>query len=74
MGIEFILESSFELNGKVQVKDVTNSVSLDKITDDELMDIYNKLIENEGVVEIIQEVSDLIGQTDYNDSLSIVTS
>ena len=44
--------------------DVTNSISSEKITEDDIMAIYSKLLENEGIVKIIDEISKLSNAED----------
>jgi hypothetical protein len=60
LGFLFTFSLLIEKNGKVDNKDVSNSISSEKISEDDVMSIYNKLIGNEGVVKIIEELSKLI--------------
>ena len=73
LGMEITIDISVKTNGEVEKKDVTNSISSEKISEDDIISIYNKLMENEGVVKIIEEVSKLIGYDDSNSSLPMIT-
>ena len=73
LGMEITIDISVKTNGEVEKIDVTNSISSEKISEDDIISIYNKLMENEGVVKIIEEVSKLIGYDDSNSSLPMIT-
>ena len=60
LGFLFTFSLLIEKNGKVDNKDVSNSISSEKISEDDVMSIYNKLMGNEGIVKIIEELSKLI--------------
>lgn len=64
VGFEIIVRSLVQKNGTVNAKDVTNSISSEKITEDDIMAIYSKLLENEGIVKIIDEISKLSNAED----------
>lgn len=73
-GVEFKFKVSTKKNISVDRKDVTNSISIDNISDDDVASIYSKLMENEGIVKIIEEVSTLFGYDDNGEDSFIVTS
>lgn len=61
VGFEIEVDEKIEINGTLESKDVSNSILFEKMSDDDIMSIYNKLMENEGVVKIIDEVSNMAG-------------
>lgn len=67
VGFELTFDSSLNKNGKVETKDITNAISYEKMTEDDVMSIYSKLLENDGIVKIIEEISKLSGE-DVEDS------
>lgn len=73
-GAEFKFKVSTKKNISVDRKDVTNSISIDNISDEDMASIYSKLMENEGIVKIIEEVSTLFGYDDNGEDSFIVTS
>ena len=74
IGIELMVEVTAKENEVVKRIDVSNSISVEKISDDDVMSIYNKLMENEGIVKIIEEVTNLFGYDDNGEGSFIVTS
>ena len=74
MGIELIFKISTKKNSQVDRKDVSNSISIDNISDEDIAAIYSKLMENEGIVKIIEEVSVLFGYEDNEENSFGVTS
>lgn len=68
MGIELIFKISTKKNSQVDRKDVSNSISIDNISDEDIAAIYSKLMENEGIVKIIEEVSVLFGYEDNGEN------
>ena len=73
-GVEFKFKVSTKKNISVDRKDVTNSISIDNISDDDVASIYSKLMENEGIVKIIEEVSLLLGNEVDDENSLVVTS
>ena len=72
VGFEIEVDEKIEINGEVEAKDISNSISYEKISDDDLVAIGSKLMENEGVVKIIDEVSKMINYDEgSNDNSSI---
>lgn len=69
MGFGITVRESMKKNGKVETKDVSNSISSEKLTDDDIAAIYSKLLENEGIVKIIDEISKLSGEGTDDSSL-----
>lgn len=74
MAVEVTVNILVEENGLVERKDVTNSISTDDISDEDIMTIYNKLMENEGLISIRDELLSIISWDDDGSSLPIVTS
>ena len=61
VGFEIEVDEKIEINGTLESKDISNSISSEKLSEDDVMSIYNKLMENEGVVKILDEVSKMAG-------------
>ena len=61
VGFEIEVDEKIEINGTLESKDISNSISFEKLSEDDIMSIYNKLMENEGVKKIIDEVSKMAG-------------
>lgn len=74
MGIELIFKISTKKNSRVDRKDVSNSISSDNISDEDIAAIYSKLMENEGIGKIIEEISTLFGYEDNEENSFIVAS
>lgn len=53
------LTNSVKYDGKLKKKDVSNSVDVESISDEEIRSIYSKLLEKDGVVQLIQDLSSL---------------
>lgn len=59
-GFEIDLTESTKINGKVEPKDVSNSISIEKLSDFDLLSIYGNLMKNEGANKIIQEFTKIM--------------
>lgn len=61
LSIQFTATSSIKKDVKIDKKDVKNSIPYDEISQEELQEIYMKVLENEGMLKLIQEISGLRG-------------
>ena len=67
-GIEIMVDVVSNRDVEVKEKDVTNSISAEKLTEDDVNKIYNNLLKNEGIVAIKDELVKLFNtDTDEND-------
>jgi len=72
LGMELTVDSKLEKNALVERIDVSNSISSEKISEQDVISIYSKLLKNEGIVKIVEEISNLSSQN--NNTLDIVNS
>ena len=72
VGFELEVDEKIEINGTLESKDISNSISFEKMSDDDLMAIGNKLLENEGIKKIIDEISKMISYDEDNDDNSSI--
>ena len=70
LGFEMEFSSSMKVNGEVERKDISNSISYDKLTDADFSKITDKLGKNEGIVKIIEEFSALFGKDEEENNPS----
>lgn len=54
-----MMTSSYEVNKKIEKKNVSNSILYTDVTEEEKNQIYSKVLENEGMKNLIQEFSRL---------------
>lgn len=73
VGVEFTIKSSINKDGKVERKDVSNAVNYNNLSDDEIMSIYFKLMDNKGIVKIIEKIPSLYVNED-DENIPIITS
>lgn len=64
LGMDFVIGLSTDKNGKVAKKDVSNSISYEDISEDDTESMYENLMENKGMAEIIEDVSELYEGSD----------
>ena len=74
-GIELILNSSIQENAKVDSVDVSNQIGYESLTEEDINGIYLKVLENEGIITIIQEFYNLSNQftSEYSTSGGFIT-
>jgi len=65
-GIDLSMDFSVRKNADVSRKDVNNSISYEKLNQSDLINIYSKLLNNQGIIEIINEFSKLSKMEDNN--------
>lgn len=70
LGFEMEFSSSMKVNGEVERKDISNSISYEKLTDADFSKITDKLGKNEGIVKIIEEFSALFGKDEEENNPS----
>ncbi|MBQ8681798.1 MAG: hypothetical protein IJ509_02695 [Bacilli bacterium] len=56
-GIEAIASGKVNLNGKVEKKEINNSIYYDELNYIDILGIYSKIMSNEGLVKILELVS-----------------
>ncbi len=59
VSVQLMMTSSYELNKKIEKKNVSNSILYTDVTEEEKNQIYSKVLENEGMKNLIQEFSRL---------------
>lgn len=57
--VQLMMTSSYEVNKKIEKKNVSNSILYTDVTEEEKNQIYSKVLENEGMKNLIQEFSRL---------------
>lgn len=72
-GFEIDLTESTKINGKVEPKDVSNSISIEKLSDFDLLSIYGNLMKNEGANKIIQEFTKIMISGEDSLGLPMIT-
>lgn len=60
---EITLTSSAKYDVAIDKKDVSNSINYEKITDDEMQDIYTKIMKQDGLLDFANDIS-MIDDTD----------
>lgn len=65
VSIEVMIDITTEVNGDIELEDISNSVSFEKISDEDIEVIRNNLSKNEGVVTFLDELFSLV---DFDDS------
>lgn len=71
--IKVIFNNAVKYNGKVDKKDVSNSVNIDSMTSDEVFGIYSNLLGSAGIKELYQDISNFMNSIDfsYDDDYSL---
>lgn len=59
VSVQLMMTSSYEVNKKIEKKNVSNSILYTDVTEEEKNQIYSKVLENEGMKNLIQEFSRL---------------
>ena len=59
VSVQLMMTSSYEVNKKIEKKNVSNSILYTDVTEEEKNQIYSKVLENEGLKNLIQEFSRL---------------
>lgn len=59
VSVQLMMPSSYEVNKKIEKKNVSNSILYTDVTEEEKNQIYSKVLENEGMKNLIQEFSRL---------------
>lgn len=57
--VQLMTTSSYEVNKKIEKKNISNSILYKDISVEEKNQIYSKILENEGMKNLIQEFSKL---------------
>ena len=66
---EIIMTTSTKYNDIIPKVDVSNSINADEITDDEMLNIYYKIMERESFTELYNDISDYSEITNYRDNI-----